>query len=116
MKLFRTLLFAVAIIISGALLTVPTGCKSTPRAAVVYNTFKSSWTVSQAAYGVWCERVVQGKTTPEAEARADAAWNKYRAAFKVSFALSTSNWSAPTPATLDLAEKELLSLLTLLSK
>lgn len=91
-----------------------TGCtllQNTPKETLVYNTFKSSWTVAHTAYGVWCERVVQGKVSAEQEAAVDSAWNKYRAVFKVTFALANANWSAPTDASLADAEAQLTNLI-----
>ena len=104
MKYIAALLIAVFCVIAPVSFT---GCKSTPTTqAVVFNTFKSTWT----------ERVVAGKVTPEAEAKADAAWNKSRATFKTAFNLASTDWSSPTPATLDAAQKELIAVLTQLSQ
>jgi len=76
MKYIAALLIAVFCVIAPVSFT---GCKSTPTTqAVVFNTFKSTWTVTKQAYSTWTERVVAGKVTPEAEAKADAAWNKDR--------------------------------------
>lgn len=111
-----TLFLLCAVLPIAVISPVATGCKGTPKETVIYNTFKSSWIVSKSAYDAWCEQVVLGKVTPEAEAKADAAWNKYRASFKVALALATTNWSAQTPASLDAAQKELLELLKLLSQ
>ena len=92
--------------------TTFTGC-ATPqtREAVIFKSFKSTWIVSKTAYDVWCERVVQGKTTADAEVAADNAWNKFRAVFSSSFKLANLNWDAPTDAQLALAQDELLNLL-----
>lgn len=93
------------------------GCKSPQTTqAVVFNTFKTSWTVSKTAYDAWCERVVLGKVTTPREAQVDAAWNKYRLVFKTSFNLATANWSAPTPASLLAAQDELINVIRAFSK
>ena len=92
-----------------------TGCATTTREAVVYNTFKSTWIVSKTAYASWCERVVQGKVSADAEVEADNAWNKFRSVFSSSFKLANLNWNAPTDDQLVLAQNELLNLLRKLS-
>lgn len=92
------------------------GCSTTPTVqAKVYNTFLTSWTVSKAAYDAWLEGVVRGEVSHDKEAKVDAAWNKYRLVFKASFNLAVGSWQAPSPATLDAAEKELLALIRSLS-
>lgn len=94
-----------------------TGCNGVPtKEAIVYYTFQDTWTLAHTSYEGWCERVVSGKTTKEQEQQVDAAWNKFRASFKISFAISRSDWTAPTPATLQGMEAELLQLIKLFSK
>lgn len=91
---------------------VITGCKNPQtQQTIVFNTFKTSWTVSKAAYDGWCERVVLGKVTADKEANVDAAWNKYRASFKVAFNIAIADWSAPTPSALTAAQTELINLI-----
>ena len=92
-----------------------TSCSTMTREAAVYNTFKSTWIVSKTAYGAWCEKVVQGKVSADAEVEADNAWNKFRAVFTTSFKLANLNWDAPTDAQLIDAQNELLNLLRKLS-
>jgi hypothetical protein len=93
-------------------MTTFTGC-STPqtREAVVFNTFKDTWTVAHAAYQAHCENVVTGKVSKENEIKVDEAWNKFRLAFKTSLALSNQDWSKAPPASLDAAEQQLLRLI-----
>lgn len=94
-----------------------TGCKNTTtKQATVFNTFKTSWTVSKTAYDGWCERVVLGKVTAEKEAQVDAVWNKYRAAFKFAFNTAMSDWSAVTPVQLTQLQIDLTTLIVTLSK
>lgn len=96
------------------------GCgifKTKPTAeAVVYYTFKDSWTFSKTAYDSWSERVVLGKVTQEQSDKVDAAWNKFRAAFKASMALARNDWAATTPASLLSIQKDLLALISTFSK
>jgi len=96
-----------------------TGCawlKNTPAETVAYFSFKDSWSLSKTAYDKWSERVVSGKVTQEKSDAVDAAWNKYRAAFRSSIALAQQDWSAISPATLISIQNELLTLITNLSK
>jgi len=97
----------------GLLTPALTGCATGPqtREAVVYKSFRTTWATVLAAHDVYCERAVLGKVKPEDMARVDAAWNKYRAVFKVTFAMAQQDWTLPAPATLDAAEKELLNLI-----
>jgi hypothetical protein len=96
-----------------------TGCawlKNTPAETVAYFSFKDSWALTKTAYDKWSERVVQGKVTQEKSDAVDAAWNKYRSAFRTSMALAQQDWSAISPATLIVIQNELLTLITNLSK
>lgn len=108
----RIAAFIFALLLACAPVTF-TGCATGPqtREAVVYKSFRSTWATVLAAHDVYCERAVLGKVKPQDMARVDAAWNKFRAVFKVSFMAARQDWSMPTPATLDAAEKELLELI-----
>ena len=76
-----------------------TACPTTTtHEAVVYYTFADTWAAASASYGGFCERVVSGKVAPHNEAKADAAWNKFRASFKLSLRAASMNWNATTPA------------------
>jgi len=95
----KTLLLLIALAIAAPVFT---GCGTTGQVqtteARVFLTFKDTYAVARAAYEGFCLRVVQGKATKEAEAQADDAWNKFRAAFKVAFNAASSDWSKATPA------------------
>lgn len=106
------MILLTALLAFGAMTTF-TGCATGPqtREAIVYKSFRTTWATVLAAHDVYCERAVLGKVKPEDMAKVDAAWNKFRAVFKVSFAAAQRDWTLPTPATLDAAEKELLELI-----
>lgn len=89
------------------------GCGSAPvtREARVFYSYKDTWSITRAAYGGWCERVVAGKVSKASERKVDAAWNSYRLAFKVSFQAAQNDWNAMTDANLDALRLELLRLI-----
>lgn len=89
------------------------GCSTVPqtREAIVFNTFKDTWTVAHSAYQAHCENVVRGHVSREKEAQVDAAWNKFRLVFKTTFRVAHQDWKLPAPATLAAAERELLTLI-----
>lgn len=95
-----------------------TGCQSPAakptREAVVYYTFADTWTVTHNAYKAHCERVVQGKVSPKDEAEIDAAWNKFRASFKLAFQAASQDWNAATNEDVRRISDELLELLRIL--
>ena len=107
-----TLLLVAGLLSFGAMPAL-TGCSTVPqtREAIVYKSFRTTWAVTLAAHDAYCERAVLGKVKPEDMVKVDAAWNKFRAVFKVTFAVSQRDWTMPAPATLDAAEKELLNLI-----
>jgi hypothetical protein len=88
------------------------GCSTTDtREAVTYHSLKDTWNVAHAAYGVFCERVVQGKVTKEQEAQADAAWNLFRSTFRTALVAAGQNWSAaPPPEVNAMADKVVVTL------
>ena len=90
-----------------------TGCSTVPetREAIVFNTFKDTWTVAHSAYQAHCENVVRGKVSREKEAQVDAAWNNFRLVFKTTFRVAHQNWTLPAPDALSAAEMELLQLI-----
>jgi hypothetical protein len=106
------MILLTALLAFGAMTTF-TGCASGPqtREAVVYKSFRSTWTTVLAAHDVYCERAVLGKVKPEDMVKVDAAWNRFRAVFKVTFTVAQRDWTLPAPATLDAAERELLALI-----
>jgi len=94
-----------------------TGCATTTTTeAKVFYTFKDSWTLCHQSYATWTERVVLGKVTPEAEAKADAAWNKYRQSYKTALHIAKGSLDAGIPATLLATQNELLVLIATFSR
>jgi hypothetical protein len=85
------------------------GCQSATvtQEAATYRTFKDTWTVSHAAYGAFCERVVQGKVTAEQEAQADRMWEAFRSTFRTALVAAGRNWSAPPPTNVTALASEL---------
>jgi hypothetical protein len=96
MKLFRLLALAACLFIAAPITF--TGC-STPRTheAKVYDTFRSTWDAAYTAYSSYCELIVKCRVSAENEAKADAAWNKFRTGFMLSFHTASSDWNAITP-------------------
>lgn len=113
------LLLIVTLMLPAATISVGvTGCawlKNTPAETVKYYSFLDSWTLAKAAYDGWSERVVQGKITPENEAKVDLAWNKYRAAFQFAIGVARQDWNAVTPKTVADLQLELLQLIASLT-
>lgn len=107
---------AIPMILFAALLSISavsfSGC-TTPQTkeAITFNTFRDTWTVAHSAYQAHCENVVRGTVSKEKELKVDRAWNKFRLVFKVAFNSANRDWSQLPPATLDVAEKELLQLI-----
>lgn len=93
-------------------MTTFTGC-TTPqtREAIVFNTFKDTWTVAHSAYQAHCENVVSGKVSKEKELKVDREWNRFRIIFKTALAAANQDWKQMPPASLDVAEKQLLLLI-----
>lgn len=91
------------------------GCATTTapptRAAIVFYTFRDTWTTTYAAYTAYAELAVQGKVALRDQQDIDAAWNQFRAVFKASFNLATQDWSAATPDSVQLAANDLLTLI-----
>lgn len=79
--------------------------------ASTFKTFEDTWTVSLAAYDAHCDRVNLGKVEPAKEKLADAAWLQFRATFRAAFVAASRNWNAPTPPTLEVEAKSLVSTL-----
>lgn len=99
----------------GALCLAPlTGCKTTEpptREARIAYTFQDTWTLARVAYDAFAERVVLGKVSRADEARVDAAWNHFRAAFAVAFRAASQNWNTATTAKIDALRDDLLDLI-----
>jgi len=93
-------------------MTTFTGC-TTPqtREAIVFNTFKDTWTVAHAAYQAHCENVVTGKVSKEKEIKVDREWNRFRLAFKTALSVANQDWTQMPPASLDVAEQQLINLI-----
>jgi hypothetical protein len=97
----------------GAMTTL-SGCATTTpqtREAVVFNAYRDAWTICHSAYQAHCENVVRGKVSKEKEARVDAAWNKFRVVFNTAVRLSNQDWRQLPPASVEVAEMELLKLI-----
>ncbi len=109
MKLLKSLLASILIVTS----VVTFSSCSTPQTkeAIVFNSFKDTWSVAHAAYAGWCEQVVAGKVSPEKEDKVDAQWNTFRASFRLAFVASSKNWNAATPADVEQFKNELLALI-----
>ena len=89
-----------------------TGCQTTQtREAAVFNSFRDTWTVAHSAYQAHCENVVLGKVSKEKEAQVDAAWNKFRLVFNTAVRLNSQDWRQLPPASVDVAERELINLI-----
>lgn len=105
------LILLTALLSFGAMATF-TGCTTPPtKEAVVYNSFKDAWTIAHSAYQAHCENVVSGKVSKVKELEIDKAWNRFRLVFKTAFNAANHDWNKLPPATLDAAEKELLTLI-----
>lgn len=87
------------------------GCATTgeqTREAVVFNSFASTWAVAHEAYKGYAELAVQGKVSTADQNEIDAAWNKFRAAFKFSFAAASRDWNASSPDELNKLRDDLI--------
>lgn len=106
---FLTLLFACCVLASTPVFT---GCGTTQTTeAKRFNSFRDVYAVTRAAYDGFCVRVVQGKVTRPDEARADRAWNQYRASFKLAFKSASLDWQSAAPADVQKLGEELVVLL-----
>ena len=93
-----------------------TGCSTTgttaaTHEAIVYYSFADTWTVTKSAYAGYCELAVQGKVSQGDQTDIDAAWEKYRAAFKLSLSTASRDWSAVTPTDVLKLKDDLLTLI-----
>ena len=106
------MILLVAMLSLGCMTTI-TGCSTVPktREAIVFNAYRDVWTVAHSAYEAHCENVVQGKVSKEKEAQVDAAWNKFRLIFNAAVRATNQDWTQLPPASLDVAEAELLKLI-----
>lgn len=105
------MLLLTGLLAFGAMTTF-TGCKTPQtREAIVFNTFKDTWTVAHAAYQAHCENVVSGKVSKENELKVDREWNRFRVIFKTALVAANQDWKQMPPASLDVAEKQLINLI-----
>lgn len=103
MKRFRSVVLSVLLCATALPVALSTvglvGCSTTDtKEAIAYHSLKDTWNVAHAAYGAFCERVVQGKVTKDQEAQADLAWNAFRSTFRTALVAAGQNWSAAPPA------------------
>jgi hypothetical protein len=110
MKLIRYLLLAICLALPAGNFT---GCGTLPRTpeARTFDTFKTTYNAAYTSYESYCKLVVKGKVTAAEEARVDAAWNDFRAAFSLSFRAASLNWSAATPEQIQLLANDLNKLI-----
>lgn len=91
--LFNAIL--VALLLGIAPVAIVTGCRTQTKEAAAYNSFRTTWDVTYAAYQAWCAKVVSGEVSPARERQADLAWNLFRSTFRQSFVAASQNWNAP---------------------
>jgi hypothetical protein len=102
------IIFAVAV---AAPTVMTTGCVTpTSTRAKVFLTLKDTWTVVDKAMNVYAEQVVRGKVSKEAEAKADAAYDNFRAAWRVAVR-STGTDNVVTPDNVKALADALLNIL-----
>lgn len=65
--------------------------------AARYNSFKAVWISTLAVYDFQMDKRVQGKISPEDAATIDAAWNAFRAAYRVALARAGGDETLFTP-------------------
>jgi len=105
------------IILSLVLILSPvvfTGCATTTpqtREAIVFNAYRDAWTIAHSAYQAHSENVVLGKVSKEKEIKVDAAWNRFRVVFNTAVRLNSQDWRQLPPASVDVAERELINLI-----
>jgi len=106
-------LFASALI-AIALLFAP-GCSTTgtppTREAVVFYSFRDTWSAAHAAYQGYCELAVQGKVSQRDQQDIDRAWNNFRAGFKIALLAAQNNWAATTPEGVALLKEDIITLI-----
>jgi outer membrane biogenesis lipoprotein LolB len=112
-KLFLSALLGV--LCASALFLLP-GCATTGSApatteAKVYYSFADTWAVAKTAYAGYCELAVQGKVSVPDQADVDAAWDKFRGAFKLAFTAASRDWNTATPADVQQLSDDLLILI-----
>lgn len=111
--------YIYVLMVALTLIVLAPGCKyfsgatSTPE-AVTFTSFKDVWDASYTAYFEFEKRVVQGKVSKADEAKADNAWNLFRASYKAAFKTANMSNGAPAPDDLLQAKSGLIKLLTTL--
>ena len=114
-KTIRLLLVAVSLLAVVPACSVFEGKKVTPEAKS-FLTYKDTFDTARKAYDAFCEQVVQGKVSKANEARADAAWNSFRSAYKVAFVTSNAKDGDIPPESLRASLTNFTVLLTTLLK
>ena len=82
--------------------------------ASVYLSFADTWAVTSAAYDGYCELVVRGKVSKQDEQEIDAAWNKFREVFRISFVAASRDWKQFTPEDVRALSQQLIELIRIL--
>lgn len=95
----------IALLLGITPVAIVTGCRTQTKEAAAYNSFRTTWDVTYAAYQAWCAKVVSGQVHPVRERQADLAWNLFRTTFRQSFVAASQNWNAPVSTNV-LARKE----------
>lgn len=107
----KTLLLALCL----ALAAFTPGCVTTgappTKEAVVFYTFRDTWSATKAAYEGYCELAVQGLVSQADQADIDAAWNQFRVGFKLALLASQRDWSATTPDSVVALKNDLITLI-----
>ncbi len=91
------------LLLVGCLLSVGTGCNVlNPQSPLTYeasrfNSFKSVWISTLAVYDFQMDKRVQGKISQEDAQDIDAAWNTFRAAYRVALARAGGDENLFTP-------------------
>lgn len=100
MKTIHAILFLIVALVIPAIPTLTTGCAGTSertREYAVYDTYRSVWNAAEKSYLGFSEQYVRGKVKQSDKDKADAAWEKFRTAFKISFEAASQDWNAIAP-------------------
>jgi hypothetical protein len=94
-----------------------TGCVGPQtKEAVTYFTLRDAWTGAYQSYKAFAKLVVQGKVSKTAEARADKAWNDFRASYRLAVVVAKGNEGAPADEYILSLQSDFINLINQLSK